>query len=580
MAAPIKQALSSMGDGNFVKAESLLKKILKGQPNNIEALYLAGISTMRLKKYHKSELLFTKALKIKSDFSSAINGRAILYHELERFEEAVNDCKIAISIDPNYAEAFYNMGRSLNALGLYAEASESYAKAVSCNPNYIKAMNNHGVVLCKLGRFDEAIDAYSKAILIKPDFAGALVNRGVALREMNRFDEAIRDYNTSMSLQPNNAEARFNRGNLNVDLKRFEDAAADYVTAINLKPNYADAYYQMSLIKKFKKNDPQIYEMKKLIKGNNLTLDEKCKIMYALAKASEDHGDLDNAFSQFKEAGALRKKILKYDFSKDVTLFKKIETSAKQMRQINLKPRSGDKKFIFILGMPRSGTSLVEQIISSHSRVFGGGELPFVELHGTKIISGSLEANTENIELFRAAYLAEIEKIAPNHDVVTDKMPHNFRFIALILAAFPESKIIHTQRDASATCWSNFKTYFPTADLGYSYDLKDTVKFFKLYTGLMKYWSEIHGDSVYNLNYEKLTENPKQEIKSLIKKIGLNWEDACLKPHENSRLVKTASQFQVMKNIYKGSSKTWQKFEFLLADLFYEFKENGYENDK
>ena len=216
---------------------------------------------------------------------------------------------------------------------------------------------------------------------------------------------------------------------------------------------------------------------------------------------------------------------------------------------------------IFIVGMPRSGTTLVEQIISSHSVVTGAGELNYVSRYGSEIATGATHKGPIAISEFRTKYLSELSKISKKQHFVTDKTPQNFRFIPLICAAFPEAYIIHVQRNAAATCWSNYKKFFTSKGLGYSFDLRDIVSYYRMYTNLMDLWHSYYSERIYHLNYENLTTDQENETKQLIKNLGLDWEEACLSPHNNKRIVRTASQQQVIKQVYRGSSKAWREYE-------------------
>ena len=169
---------------------------------------------------------------------------------------------------------------------------------------------------------------------------------------------------------------------------------------------------------------------------------------------------------------------------------------------------------------------------------------------------------------FRKKYLSELSKLSNGKSIVTDKMPHNFRFIPLICAAFPEAKIVHVQRNAAATCWSNYKQHFASKNLGYCYDLNDVVEYYNLYTDIMKFWQSQYGDRIYNLNYESLTTDQENQTRKLIKYLELNWEEVCLSPQKNKRIVRTASQQQVRKKVYKGSSEAWRKYEPYLNGAF------------
>ena len=268
--------------------------------------------------------------------------------------------------------------------------------------------------------------------------------------------------------------------------------------------------------------------------------------------------------------GALRQKLLGYEFTQDEHLFNQIKRTAPKFKDVALNAASAPITHtpIFILGMPRSGTTLVEQIVSSHTEVTGAGELDYVSQFGTKLVAGLTTPTLEVVSEFRKRYLTELAKRAEGQAFVTDKMPQNFQHIALICAAIPEAKIVHVQRSAEATCWSNFKHYFTSKGLGYSYNLSDTINYYGLYKDLMHFWSQSYSDRIYNLDYDKLTENQTSETRRLIKCLGLKWEDACLAPQNNKRSVKTSSQQQVRKKVYKGSSQAWRKYEPFLGGAF------------
>ena len=222
--------------------------------------------------------------------------------------------------------------------------------------------------------------------------------------------------------------------------------------------------------------------------------------------------------------------------------------------------------------MPRSGTSLVEQIISSHSEVIGAGELDYVSRFGSKLAYGDTNLSVQAVLEFREQYIKKIKERAQNNAFVTDKMPHNFRYLPLICTAFPEAKIIHVKRNPKAVCWSNFKQFFTAKDLGYSYDIRDTVQYFRLYQDLMYQFSESYCSRIYTLDYDELTVVQEAETRKLIKHLELKWEDDCLSPQNNKRSVNTASNLQVRRKVYQGSSQAWRKYGSLLNSAFEELE--------
>ena len=326
----------------------------------------------------------------------------------------------------------------------------------------------------------------------------------------------------------------------------------------------------LASVKNYTSNDSHIIEVQSLYGNENLSNKDRCSLCFALAKIYEDLGELYKAFQYLNEGNTLRKDLLGYTIEKDRILFSKLKTLQPIIKEIADRTTISNDGLepVFIIGMPRSGTTLVEQILCSHSFVSGAGELQYVSRFGTAIAQGLTAIFPETLTTFRTKYLTKLAKHSDGKQLVTDKMPHNFLYLALICAAFPKAKIIHVQRNAAATCWSNFKQYFAIKGLGYCYDLKDVADYFGLYIDLMQFWQKNYADRIYNINYEKLTEDHVQETKRLIKYLDLDWEASCLSPQKNNRSVKTASQQQVRQKIYQGSSQAWLKYEPFLNGAF------------
>ena len=301
-----------------------------------------------------------------------------------------------------------------------------------------------------------------------------------------------------------------------------------------------------------------------------MSAENQCHFCFALAKSSEDLGNLEEAFRYLKEGNALRKKNLNYDIVQDEEIFSRIKETADSFKNVFFNA-SGKENFptpILILGMPRSGTTLVEQIISNHSEVTAAGELKFLKMFGSPLAEGKVGVSEDKLRTIRNQYLNELKELSVGQPFVTDKMPINFFYIGLICSAFPEAKIVHVKRNAAATCWSNFKQYFSTKELGYCYDLLDVVRYYQMYQELMLFWDKHYPEKIYHLDYEQLTVEQEPETKKLIHYLGIDWEDACLFPEENKRYVKTVSSMQVREKVYKGSSEQWKKFEKYLDRAF------------
>lgn len=397
---------------------------------------------------------------------------------------------------------------------------------------------------------------------------------GNALQDLGKLDEAITSYNKSLSLKPDYAEVHKNVAHALKDQGKLDEAIISYNKSLSLNPDYAEVYRNLSSLIEYKSEDTQVTLVGEMIKRSDLKDDDRCQLKYTYAKMNEDLGDLGAAYDNYSSGGKLRQKLLSYDFKQDKLTFEQIKNLAPKLKEFAFsKPFDASTNTpIFILGMPRSGSTLVEQIISSHSKVYGAGELPFLSRFANSNNIYNQSVSSESILEVRKNYLIQLEKVSHGKLFVTDKMPQNFQHISILLKALPEAKVIHVKRDPAATCWSNFKHYFSKNALGYSYDLKDVVNYFKLYQDLMDFWDQQYNDQIYHLDYDKLVVEQDTETRKLIEYLELGWEDDCLFPHHNKRSVKTASQQQVREKVYANSSQAWRKFEPYLNGIFDEFE--------
>lgn len=423
----------------------------------------------------------------------------------------------------------------------------------------------------RMGSLKKAESAFSKAILIEPDRADDHFALSVLYEEEGKLIKAEQSLRTAIALKADFHQAYTNLGTiLQKQGARRKEAIEAYRTAIAIEPRDALAHQYLSQMIQYDEIDGQIAQVAALLKKGGLDDAQTCHLHHAMAKMKEDTGQLKEALDHYKAAGRLRQKSLGYRFETDQMLFTVIRKAAPAIKAAALKApkRKAKSTPIFILGMPRSGTSLVEQIISSHSDVHGGGELRLLGRHGRKLSLGQQRPDKLALERFRKAYLTDLAKVAASRPFVADKLPQNFLQLGLICSALPEAKIIHTMRDPAATCWSNFKINFQGPFLGYSHDLKSVADYYRLYRELMLFWHALFPGRIYDLDYERLTVEQDAETRKLINYLDLGWQDACLSPHQNKRAVKTASVEQVRQQVYQGSSQDWKKFEPYLQGAF------------
>ena len=392
---------------------------------------------------------------------------------------------------------------------------------------------------------------------------------GNAYSKSKQPDLAIKSYKAALRLKPNYTDAYLNLGSLQLEYGHFDAAIGSYQQALRVDPTHAIAHSFLAYIQKYDGSEPHIRQMKALYQDTETSDDDRIHLGFALGKVLEDASDFEMSFQFLQQGNHLRKKQLRYDLSHDRRLFSQIKTmfENRSADQIKRPTGSSQKQPIFIVGMPRSGTSLIEQIISSHSMVYGAGELEtLARLIGQfNPFQGYFSA--DGLSKLGQAYLRSLRGFETHKPLISDKMPLNFRWIGFILSVLPEAKIIHVQRDAKATCWSIFKQYFWDEGNGYAYDMKDLCEYYKMYRDLMGFWHSKYPGKIYDLNYERFTEDQETETRKLISYLNLNWEDKCLDFHKNKRSVKTASNVQVREKMYTGSSQKWRHYEPYLAEM-------------
>ena len=496
------------------------------------------------------------------------------YSGLGQLDAALKSYKQALAIKPDYAEANNNLGVTLKELGQLNEAVKCYKKALAIKPDYAEANNNLGVTLQELGQLNEAIKSYEQAIEIKSDYAEAHNNLGNTLRELSLLETAVKHYEQALAIKPDYAQAYHNLGIVFKELGQHDASLKSYEKAVAIKPDYVKAHHSISFLKKCTENDPQITQMQSLLSAGNLSQSDRKHLYFALSKANEDLGKQDEFFEYLHEGNRLRKEELDYSLEIDQKLFSIIKKMFKTPKSLSYEASTIQP--IFIVSLPRSGTTLVEQIIASHQAVYGAGELTTL---GNLIAPIIEDFSTHNNSLtkkdflsIRQQYLDALSVFNAPEDVITDKMPLNFQYIGFILSAFPEAKIVHLKRDARATCWSIYRRYFfrvgnGWCNHGWAYNLDDLAGFYGLYTDLMDFWHQTFPDKIYELCYEDLTTNQEEETRKLLDYCELDWDENCLNFHTTKRAVKTASALQVRQKMYQGSSEAWKKHESYLQPL-------------
>jgi tetratricopeptide (TPR) repeat protein len=531
-------------------------------------------------------------------------------------DEALASFRKALAIKPDDAELHYNLGNVLRDQGQLSDASACYRRAIDLKPDYAEAHNNLGNVLYGMGQFDDAVASYRRALAIKPADAGAHYNIGNVFRDIGQIDAAITSFRLALEYNPEYAEAHNNLGNIQRKIGRFDEAIACYLRAIEINPNYTQAHQnlgsalmvlgKMELAEKslnraialapddvptlaalivltpYRRND-QRFDRLEAVYGRRaeLPVEQRIKIDFAMGKAMERIGQYDRAFRAYQEGNLLHYQLHPFDEASDVEYLDKLYgffnsnllTNCATVTD-NLPAKQYDRIPIFIVGMPRSGTTLIEQILASHPDIHGAGELTLLDEIVKKLpnLMHNQQSGEDLLAVLRKLgqeYLDQVRTLAPQQRFIVDKMPDNFRYLGLIHLMLPQAKIIHAVRDPMDTCFSCYTQDF-SGGHDYSYDPEMLGRRYQRYRTLMTYWSNIlPSERILDLHYEKNIAGPEREARRLLEHIGLPWNPVCLRFYQTERTVHTASVAQVRLPIYTSSVARWKHFEQRLLPLLH-----------
>lgn len=506
-----------------------------------------------------------------------INLKGLSYMGLGSYSDAVEVYERLISLDPNNLEGYCNLGITLRNLKMYEESIANLKRALKLKPDYTAALINLGNTYIDLGKPSAGIKYYEQAVNSDKNSVQAHFNMGVALYSMGNLKEASNSYKKALELNPSLYDASNNLGVIYIDEGKTTQAMECFRTAIKHNPNLAQAHRQLANIKKFSSKDADFILMENIYSSGDLNASQKMHLAFGLGKAYEDIGSYEEAFEHFQIGNNLRRKTLGYSTERNRTFFNRLKDVFSAELFARFKSEQVEVKApIFILGMPRSGTTLLEQIVSSHSKVYGAGELNFTEAttteYFTKISDENLgailsESSVERFQECGATYLSRVRESIPETEYFSDKMPHNFLYLGMIKLVLPNSRILHIHRSPLDTCLSIYKNYFETNGNQFSYNLVELGTYYRLYEDLMNHWRQVLPGFLLDVEYETLVENQAEETQRILSFCDLEWEDQCLEFYKNSRKVQTASSQQVRQPMNTDSVERWRDYEKWIGPL-------------
>jgi len=493
-----------------------------------------------------------------------LSNRGVQLEQEGDLEGASQCLTEAVARDPDLAEAWSNLGNVRRAQGMLQEAIHCYHHAILLKPDYADAHSNLGAALLDLENIEGAKLCLTKALELKPEHAQALNNMGNVHMAEGDPNKASYLYEQAINYKPDYASAHNNFGNALKELGDFQGAREEYDRALGLNPKYAEAHYNRSNLVNFKEHSELIPEPDSA----------NPYVQFALGKAYDDRGEYEHAWKYFQVGNWIKRQTIDYREKEALELIERV----KSVFTLGLFERfksSGNPSTrpLFIIGFPRCGSTLVEQILSSHPKIHGAGELTILEMMqgpdwpesvgqwSTKFgPSGGSDVFAE----LGDSYLARLPKT--DNPFTTDKLLGNFLRVGLIHLMFPNARIIHVSRDPLDTCLSCYQHLF-TRGVWFSYDLAELGRYYKAYESLMDHWAITLPQLVYSVSYEELVRRPDIEIGGMLGELGLQWDDACLEFWKNPRAVRTASNVQVRQPLFTSSVGKWKHYEFGLEPL-------------
>lgn len=492
---------------------------------------------------------------------------------LGQTDAAIAALETALRLDPRHLEAATNLAAVLRQAGRWDEAAQALARALALKPGQPRLLAAQAEVALQRLRPEEAVAHYRAALTLDPGhpdllqgLARAAIEAGDPAAAEAALDQALNQTPTgqpqAVTLLMIRAHARQMRGDA-------PGAAVDYRAALAADPTHAPAWRGLSQVHRFTRGDALLPALQAQAERPGLPAADRIELDFARAKAAEDLDDPATAFAHLSRANALRRVEAGYDPETDRRQFAALRQTTPALARLALTPADpAPFRPIFILGLPRSGTTLVEQILSRHPDVAAGGELPHLTRWGLDLATGARPVTAQALARLRQDYLAALTPRAQGRPWLTDKMPHNFRLIGPIRAALPEARILHVHRTPAAVLWSHFRTRFTSPALAYGCDLSDLVAYHALYRDLMDHWRQSPGIPLVDVDYDALTAAPEPQTRALLAALDLPWNDACLRPEASGNAVRTASQHQVKTGIRAGTSDDWRRYEPFLGGSF------------
>jgi tetratricopeptide (TPR) repeat protein len=572
--------------GRLQAAEQIYRQILALQPDHADALHLLGVIAYQAGKHEAAVQYIERAIRLKgaeaafhSDLGNALGGQG-------KLDEAVACYRRALELNPGYVEAHNNLGNALEDQGKPDEAVACYRRALELKPDFAEAHNNLGIALKNQGKFEEAVACYRRALQRKPDFAEAHSNLGFALQDLGKVDEAVACYRRALELKPEFAEAQNNLASAFTCQGKLDEAVACYRQVVQRASGgvlgLGEALGQLATILRSRLPEDDLLLMRRLLSDPNLGDEGRAALEFGLAQVHDARGDYRQAAERLGQSNAARLAALKKR-KREYRPLKYRSFISSMIAAFTPQFFARASGFgletelpVFIVGLPRSGTTLVEQILASHRLVFGAGELRYCDetfQSLPKAVNRSdpplqclPDLDRETTRRLAQRHVDRLRALDQRALRIVDKMPENYQCLGLVRVLFPQARLIHCRRDLRDVALSCWTTNF--ASMPWTCDPDHLISHFEEYARLMDHWRKVLPSPPLDVDYEELVEDTEAVARRVVAWCGLDWEPGCLRFYETQRPVRTASAIQVRRPVYKSSVGRWKNYQESLGELF------------
>lgn len=613
LVALLEKGYAYQRQDNLGAAADIYRQVLQRDDNNEFALNLLGVVYVRSSSFDAAVKVLVKALNINSDDPETYNNLGLAYKGLNQYSEAQRAFSTSIRLQPEQPVTLNNLGNSLAAVDQHGDAIPYFELALKLDGNYVdclinlaaslkevgrlehallaiqhaidldsgksRSFNSKGEVLLRATQFEQAKEAFEHAIKLDGNIV-ARVNHSTALKQLGQEQAAVEELQQVLESEPQNAEAHNHFGVLLGQLGDTEQAAKHFRLALEHTPNHASSFYQLSKLKDQRLTEAEIEKILSLLEDPDVLDIFRFSLFFALACEHEKRAEYSTSIDHFAKGQAIKAARNPYDGNATESYVR----VAKETFPLSTTVTASDDfpVPVFVVGMPRSGTTLTEQIISSHSRVTGAGEIPHMsdlinaaaKLSHKKFPDSLQSLTDEQLGSLRVQFLNRLIDQHGSTGFIVDKSPLNYNYIGAIVRVFPEAKIIYCKRDAMDNCVSIFKLPFDT-NQGYAHDLAALGHFYRQHEVLMAYWLECYPSQILAVEYEQTVDDLEGQARRMLKFLGVDFEEQVLRFYDSERIVMTPSAEQVRQPIYKTSIDSWQRYGAALDPLINALEKSG-----